>query len=57
VRQGSEGKSFFFVKKKQKTFVDLGHRWFHRYGPDDQTFFYFFFFKKRSADFALPMLP
>jgi len=46
-------KAFFFVKKKQKTFVNLGHSRFHRHGPEESKFFCFFFFKKRSACFAV----
>jgi len=32
MRAGEVSKGFFFVKKKQKTFVYLGHGWFHLHG-------------------------
>jgi hypothetical protein len=27
-------KNFFFEKKQQKTFINLGQSWFHQHGPD-----------------------
>jgi len=50
-------KGFFFEKKKQKTFVDLGLRWFHGRRPSELEFFCFFFCKKRSAYFLSNMDP
>jgi hypothetical protein len=40
-------KNFFFEKKKQKTFINLGHRRFQRHGLEEQKFFARFFLKKR----------
>jgi hypothetical protein len=50
VKEGKKG--FFFGKKKQKTFFDLGHGRFHWHGPDGAEFFCFFFAKKEVL--ALP---
>jgi len=36
-------KDFFFEKKKQKTFVNLGQWQFHQHGPSYQKFFASFF--------------
>ncbi len=43
---------FFFVKKKQKTFVHLGHGRPQQHRPKVKKFFCFFFYKKRSASYA-----
>jgi len=43
-----ESKNFFFEKKKQKTFVNLGHRLFHLHGLRNQSFFCFFFVHKKE---------
>ena len=50
-----QGKDCFFVKKQQKTFVNLGHGRLHQHGLIDGKFFCFFFSKKRSASFLLFM--
>jgi len=41
-----ESKNFFFEKKKQKTFANLGHSFFHQHGLNCQKFFGYFFSKK-----------
>jgi hypothetical protein len=48
-------KGFFFEKKKQKTFANLGHGRFHQHGLDYQSFFCFFFVHKKEvlASFGL----
>jgi hypothetical protein len=41
-------KRFFFEKKKQKTFAELGHGWWNQQGLKDQKFFGSFFQKRTS---------
>jgi hypothetical protein len=47
----NEGKSFFFEKKKQKTFVPLAAASPSTAGPDSQKFFGSFF-QKRTASIS-----
>jgi hypothetical protein len=49
VWQVREEKRFFFVKKNQKTFVNLDRAGETAPGPDSKKFFCFFLFTKRSA--------
>jgi len=35
----ADKEGFFFVKKKQKTFIDPGLGWFQRHSPKEQSFF------------------
>jgi hypothetical protein len=50
MREYIEGrKQFFFVKKNQKTFVNLNLGWFHGYQPIIENFFLFFLKKKPSS--------
>jgi len=44
-----ESKNFFFEKKKQKTFINLGQRLFHQHGINYQKFFASFFQKRSSC--------
>jgi hypothetical protein len=46
-----ESKDFFFEKKKQKTFVNLGHEWFHERGLKAKSFLLLFFKKEVLSSF------
>jgi hypothetical protein len=45
-------KRFFFEKKKQKTFANLGHWRFQQHGPKTKSFL-LLFFKKEALFFLL----
>jgi hypothetical protein len=57
VVSAGDRKRFFFVKKKQKTFFDLGLRWLRRPSPKGTKFFCFFLFTKRSLPASCPLSP
>jgi len=47
---------FFFEKKNQKTFANLGHGLFQQRGLNLQKFFAELFFKKATAFFSLSLV-
>jgi lipopolysaccharide export system protein LptA len=49
--------SFFFEKKRQKTFIDWCHGQFQNHRPQSAKFFCLFFFKKRNAVLTLIFAP
>ncbi|MDX5931694.1 hypothetical protein [Acidiphilium acidophilum] len=48
-KQDSGDKNFFFEKKKQKTFFDLGLGCFHRHRPRLTKIFLFLFSQKKKS--------